>query len=840
MKDAMAPSLLLRDSRYVFAHGAWGILGSMRSSIGRPARWESARGRLVLLAAVIVFSVLTPPVLAGPWSQLPDAIDRLTERPGDEDAERVLRLAEASILHEAQSGRLAVTRSLFDTYASLVSNLPDGIRRLGSIERRLSDRLLGNGDRLKSADLLRASSSWALAAELNPNSEAVDRLRGVLLPPSDAEPGQIWKAPLDGAELVFHPAMNFPMGCTTEDGACLNNEVKLRWAEVPALWVEAHEVSNRRYRMCVDSGSCTPPADSEILIDPTKADNPVSGVSWRQARTFARWAGRRLPTEAEWERAARGEVTDARFPWGDGRRRGLANTWVESRISVGGEMRPIGSFPTMGYGTADMAGNVWEWCQDRYQPRPPEASNSGGSPRQGWGRVVRGGSWRRGIDMARVSARLWYDIGYVADDLGFRCVVDHGRDASVNELVRSAKKAFPVDGPSDHELAGADLETEDRRYLERRAITLYVIEGRTEEALVPAARRLQSEPRDPVAGDLFTRFETEVLNQATGNGIDRVERALATYEEVAKGNRRLGNRFSSFKPQLIVVLRQAVSDHERRGDRENAMKAAELGLVVAPNDAIFAAAVSRLTIRNGTTRVWTGDGKGMVWIQARQFRMGISPEDLATNQNERPAHNVSVSGFWIDRTEVTNDEYRGCVRAGACTPPSRTESFDNSRRGDHPVIWVDWFQAKEYCAWAGKRLASDAEWELVARSGVTSQFPWGTSWVPGNANAMGTYRSDIWTETAPVASFEANRWGVYDLVGNVSEWTEDVYNDNFIGAPRDGGAWYQETGAAGERRRVVRGGGYDDSPPRHRLSRRSGRRADNPNKSVGFRCLADE
>jgi len=837
---SMAPPLLLRDPRSVVRHGEWDSERSDAGLKGCPGRSDRVGVLSVAVALVIVGAVLVPPAQAGPWSQLPDAIDRLTERPGDEDAERVVRLAEASILHEAQAGRLAVTRSLFDTYASLVSNLPDGITRLGSIERRLADRLLRNGDRMRSADLLRASSLWALAAELNPDSEAVARLRGVLLPPAEAKPGQIWKAPLDGAELVFHPAMTFPMGCTVEDGFCLNNEVPIRWFEVPALWVEAHEVSNRRYRLCVDSGSCTPPEDPGNFRDPKNLDEPVVGVSWRQARTYARWAGRRLPSEAEWERAARGEATDARFPWGNGRRRGLANTWVESRSAGGGESRPVGSFPTMGYGTADMAGNVWEWCQDRYQPRSSEASSNRGAPHQGWGRVVRGGSWRRGIYMARVSARLWYDGGYSADDLGFRCVVGHTRGTSANELVRSAQRAFPVDGVSDHELAGAELETEDRRYLERRAITLYVIEGRTGEALALAARRLLSEPRDPVAGDLFTRFETELLNQATGKRIDEVERDLAAYEAVAEGNRRLTGRFAAFKPQLVVVLRQAVSDHERRGDRENAIKAAELGLVLAPDDAILAAAVNRLTYRTGTTRVWTGDGKGMVWIEAYRFRMGISPEDLATNQNERPVHDVSVDGFWVDRTEVTNDEYRGCVRAGACTPPTRPESFDKSRLGDHPVLWVDWFQAKEYCIWAGKRLPTEAEWELVARSGVRTQFPWGTSWVPGNANAMGTYRSDIWTETAPVASFEANRWGVYDLFGNVSEWTEDVYNDSFDGAPRDGSAWYQETGPAGERRRVVRGGGYDDSPPRHRVSRRSGRRADNPNRSVGFRCVADD
>ncbi len=141
---------------------------------------------------------------------------------------------------------------------------------------------------------------------------------------------------------------------------------------------------------------------------------------------------------------------------------------------------------------------------------------------------------------------------------------------------------------------------------------------------------------------------------------------------------------------------------------------------------------------------------------------------------------VSLGGFWIDRTEVTNDEYRGCVRARACSPPHQTEAFDKPSFGNLPVLWVDWFQAKEYAAWAGKRLPTEAEWELVARSGSTTMFPWGESWVPGNANAMGTYRSDYWNGGAPVASFEANRWGLYDLIGNAAEWTEDVYNDSLF------------------------------------------------------------
>jgi formylglycine-generating enzyme required for sulfatase activity len=290
----------------------------------------------------------------------------------------------------------------------------------------------------------------------------------------------------------------------------------------------------------------------------------------------------------------------------------------------------------------------------------------------------------------------------------------------------------------------------------------------------------------------------------------------------------------------VVVLRQAITNRERSGDLETAMSAAKLGRVVAPDDAIFSAAVSRLTRRNGTTRVWPGDGKGMVWVEPHRYLMGASLNDLGASNNEHPAHPVSVGGFWVDRTEVTNDEYRSCVRAGACTPPQRAEEFDDSRRGGHPVLWVDWFQAKEYALWAGKRLPTEAEWELAARNGVATEYPWGTSWVPGRANAMGAYRTDFWADSSPVASFEASKWGIYDLIGNAAEWTEDVYHDSFYGAPGDGRAWIQETGPAGERRRVVRGGAFDDSPQRQRASKRTGRRPENPSRSVGFRCVADE
>lgn len=804
----------------------------------RSTRWIV---RAVLAAGLVAVSIITPSVVfAGPWSELPDAIEELVDNPGDEAAEQILMAAEASMMLQAREGRLAVAGSLFDTYASLVSRLPNGSFRLRAVGRRMADRLLLVGDEIGSSDRRRAAAAWSLAGELDPESAAVDRLRRLLFPPEDGEPGRVWKAPLDGASLVFHPATAIRLGCTLNDGNCRDNEVYFRWVEIPARWFESREVSNRRYRLCVDAGSCTPPEDSSAYDDSGKANHPVVGVSWRQARAYARWAGRRLPSEAEWERAARGEVTNVRFPWGNKRQREYANVWLEPRSVVPTGTKAVGRYPTMGFGLKDLSGNVWEWCDDRYGPRFSDATKDGGASRTGWGRVVRGGSWRRAVDMARVSTRSWYETGYAADDLGFRCAVDHQPQISADRVVRIAQRAFPLSTGQGLELARADLGADDRRYLERRALTLYVIEGRTDEALIPAARRLAVERSDPVAGDIFIRFEAELFQHVSAGRIDDARRGVTAYREAVDEAPALTGRFASFQRQLVLLLRGAVSKLESRGDREQAREAAVLGLETVADDAIFAAAIDRLARSTGTTRVWTGDGKGMAWIGGGSFMMGAAPAESSAVDNERPPHRVEVAGFWMDRTEVTNDEYRSCVREGACTAPHRIEAFDEPRMGDHPVLGVDWFQAREYAAWAGKRLPTEAEWELAVRAGTTTPYPWGSSWVPGRANAMGSYREDVWGLTSPVASFEPNAWGIYDLIGNVAEWVEDVYNETYYGAPRDGLAWYQETGLAAERRRVVRGGGYDDPPQRQRVTKRAGRQSPGFNRSVGFRCVVDE
>ena len=213
-----------------------------------------------------------------------------------------------------------------------------------------------------------------------------------------------------------------------------------------AFEIDVHEVTNAQYGRFVNSPGRAPPA---FLTDPrlTRPENPVVGVSWHDAVAFCAWAGKRLPTEAEWEKAARG-VDRYEYPWGNGwdpsklrssdgvsgrdlENFGAWSNWIDGINASSSTPGPaaVGSHPegASPYGVMDMAGNVWEWVADwfdaGYYQVSPERNPTG--PKTGQRRVLRGGAW----DTPRVVAYTWFREDFMTpaekrDVTGFRCARD--------------------------------------------------------------------------------------------------------------------------------------------------------------------------------------------------------------------------------------------------------------------------------------------------------------------------------------------------------------------------------------------------------------------------------
>ena len=230
-------------------------------------------------------------------------------------------------------------------------------------------------------------------------------------------------ATLDRAPLVFVPAGEFTMGSDL-----LPNEKPIHTVELAAFWIDQYEVTNALYQKCVAAGECQPPVEGYSAQHPdgyygnSAYDNfPAANVVWADADQYCRWAGKRLPTEAEWEKAARG--TDARaFPWGDTFDPNRATSAYNlDLITTAAGTHPAGASP---YGAQDMAGNVWEWVNDWYDEHyytvSPRQNPTG--PETGTYRIVRGGGYG-GYDAAlRTSQRRDLGPDERGPYIGFRCV----------------------------------------------------------------------------------------------------------------------------------------------------------------------------------------------------------------------------------------------------------------------------------------------------------------------------------------------------------------------------------------------------------------------------------
>ncbi len=246
------------------------------------------------------------------------------------------------------------------------------------------------------------------------------------LPPFASQPAEIWVRPADGMVMAYIPAGEFIMG--SDDGE--NNERPAHPVYLDAYWIDQTEVTSTMYLACLEAGDCVTPPERTYLDDPAYANHPVVYLDWDAAQDYCQQIGGRLPTEAEWEKAARGPSTGSgtgrTYPWGEEIDCDKANY---GRCMD--DTTPVGSYEAgrSPYGLYDMAGNVWEWTADWYSVHYYETSpvkNPTGAE-SGLFHTLRGGSWHTGDWNARTTDRYVDDVPILRNQIGFRCVI------SVNE-----------------------------------------------------------------------------------------------------------------------------------------------------------------------------------------------------------------------------------------------------------------------------------------------------------------------------------------------------------------------------------------------------------------------
>jgi formylglycine-generating enzyme required for sulfatase activity len=233
----------------------------------------------------------------------------------------------------------------------------------------------------------------------------------------------------------------------------------------------------------------------------------------------------------------------------------------------------------------------------------------------------------------------------------------------------------------------------------------------------------------------------------------------------------------------------------------------------------------------------------MVVVPAGSFTMGSPESEPERTRDEGPQHRVTIpKPFAVGKFAVKFAEWDACAAAGGCGDYRPNDQ--GWGRGDRPVINVNWDDAKAYVAWLSKktgegyRLLSEAEREYATRAGTTTPFWWGSSITPGLANYNGIHdykgggeKGEYRAKTVPVKSFRPNPWGLYQVHGNVDDWVEDCWHDNYSGAPSDGPA--STTGDCN--RRVLRGGSWYVIPQYLRAAYRGFNSPDVRNFVSGFR-----
>jgi len=628
--------------------------------------------------------------------------------------------------------------------------------------------------------------------------------------------------------MVLVPPGEFALGAN--DGNA--NEKPERKAALSAFWIDSTEVTNAQFAKFIQATGYRPTGGWKA--EAGREQLPAVNVSWNDAAAYAKWAGKRLPTEAEWEKAARG--TDGRvYPWGNevaaeqANLAGLADGFAEAA--------PAGTFKAGAgvWGALDMAGNVWEWCADGYAPYD--------APEGGPSKIIRGGSFASTPKAGRCTARAALLPSVALAEVGFRCARD---EAGLPPVAAAPAPNAPMMYDGEVAYAGEPTTLKCNPAFDRVTFTTpegaltvgrdnilavsateisllggSILKGKLQETSLPVTWSLGK--RDiPMATATYRRLTPPPVigvNVTKGGDIVpptfNVRLALADEGQLVGNLRETALRIQqagagAFDVPLDKVLQVAQVEGRLFVTLKDGNEVAgellgqyHFDLLEGALTLTGGARLTSLTFGASSstpgviTRHNPKDGAEMVYIPTGEFLMGS--KDGEGSESEHPQHKVYLTGYWIYRTEVTVAQYRQFCQATGCAmvPEPRWKWQD-----DHPVVNVSWHDAAAYAQWAGATLPTEAQWEKAARGTDGRIYPWGNEW----DGAKCVNRMNSGGGVKPVGSYlgDVSPYGALDMAGNVIEWRADWYDAGFykIAPARN------PTGPATGTARVLRGASW--------------------------------